>query len=80
MPVPVIGARPKMNVDLFDLLEGLFNGLVFFVYNALETAARLLRHPFRAPGYLSAAFRTKGRRQISGLTFMFLTFFTVLGL
>jgi hypothetical protein len=31
MPVPVIGARPKMNVDLFDLLEGLFNGLVFFV-------------------------------------------------
>ena len=68
-----------MSVDLFDLLEGLFKGTVFFFYNVLETAFLLFRHPFRAPGYLDAAYRMKGRRQIGGLTFMFLAFFTTMG-
>jgi len=69
-----------MRVDLFDLLEGLFKGIVFFIYNALETGFLLFRYPFRAPVYLSAAYRMKGRRQIGGTTFMFLALFVMLGL
>jgi hypothetical protein len=68
-----------MRIDLFELIDGLFRGIVYFLYNLLETAYRVLRHPMRAPALLWRAHRTEGKRQVGGLTFLFVTYFAVFG-
>lgn len=64
-----------MQINLFDLIEGFFSGVVYFFYNAVATIFELLRHPFRAPLRLYLKYRSKNQRQIGGLTFLFLVFF-----
>jgi hypothetical protein len=63
-------------VDLFDLLDGLFKGVVYFFYNLVESIAVLIRRPLRGPLALARkARRQGGARQLSGTTFLFVLFF-----
>ena len=64
-----------MRVDLFELLDGLFKGIVYFFYNLFETAYTILRRPFRGPMRLYQAHRNPRLRQIAAVTFLFLGFF-----
>jgi len=69
-----------MRIDLFEFLEGVFRGLVYFFYNAVETLWILALHPWRGGSWLYRAYTQKGRQQIGGLTFLFLIFFIFFGL
>jgi hypothetical protein len=52
----------------FDFVDQLFSGVIAFVYNLVETAARLLVRPSQAPSDLLRRCRHKTTRQISGIT------------
>ena len=69
-----------MRIDLFEFLEGIFRGLVYFFYNAVETLWILTLHPWRGGLWLYRAYSQKDRQQIGGLTFLFLIFFIFFGL
>ena len=69
-----------MRIDLFELIDGFFRGVVYFLYNIIATTARLLRHPLRAPSALFLLHRSKKRRQVGGTTFLFLVFFAFFAL
>ncbi len=64
-----------LRIDLFDLVDGLFRGVVYFFYNIFETIVHLLRRPFRGPLRLFRRRRQAGVRQLAGPTFLFLSFF-----
>jgi len=64
-----------MRVDLFELLDGLFKGIVYFFYNLFETIYNVLRRPFRGPMRLYQAHRNPRLRQIAAVTFLFIGFF-----
>jgi hypothetical protein len=64
-----------MWTNLFELLDGLFRGIIYFFYNFVETAYRVIRHPTAGPLFLFRKNRNPAQRQIGGLTFLFLTFF-----
>lgn len=64
-----------MRVDLFELLDGLFKGVVYFFYNVLETIYNVLRRPFRGPLRLHQAHRNPRLKQVSAVTFLFVSFF-----
>ncbi|HEX8572244.1 MAG TPA: hypothetical protein VF759_05785 [Allosphingosinicella sp.] len=68
-----------MRVDLFELLDGLFKGVVYFFYNVLESIYNVLRRPFRGPLRLQQAHRNPRLRQISAVTFLFVSFFIFFG-
>lgn len=63
-----------MRVDLFELLDGLFKGVVYFFYNLFETIYNVLRRPFRGPTRLYRAHRNPRLRQIAAITFLFIGF------
>lgn len=63
-----------MRVDLFDLIEGLFRGVVYFVYNIFETTFTILRHPIRGPIQLHRWHLQPKRQQMSSLTFLLVSF------
>lgn len=63
-----------MRVDLFELLDGLFKGVVYFFYNLFETIYTVLRRPFRGPMRLYRAHRNPRLRQIAAITFLFIGF------
>lgn len=67
-----------MRIDLFDLIEGFFSGVIYFLYNAIYSAVQLIRHPFKAPLRLYLRHRSRRTRQMSGLTFLFLVFFVLM--
>lgn len=64
-----------LRIDLFDLVDGLFRGVVYFFYNIFETIVHLVRRPFRGPIRLYQRRRQPGIRQLAGPTFLFLCFF-----
>lgn len=61
-----------MRIDLFELIEGLFRGIVYFIYNLVETTAAVVRHPIKGPIRLYRLHVRTERRQIGGLTYLFL--------
>jgi Flp pilus assembly pilin Flp len=72
-----------MKIDLFDLVEGLFEGTLDFFYNVLGTAWTVVTSPFAGPEVLvtkRAAARAQpaegavAKRQIGGVTFLFFWF------
>ncbi|MEZ0244121.1 MAG: hypothetical protein ACAH11_12155 [Sphingomonas sp.] len=76
-----------MRIDLFDFLEGLIRGFVYFFYNVVGTLWTLIVHPFRGPmrlyrGYIRTRKReaASDRRQLSAVTCLFLVYFATLGL
>ena len=69
-----------MRIDLFEFVESVFRGFVYFVYNALETLWDLTRSPRRGPVRRHRAHQRENERQIGGLTFLFLLFFAIFGL
>jgi hypothetical protein len=69
-----------VRIDLFEFVEGVIRGVVYFFYNVVETLWQILRYPRRGPIRLYRAHMKKGRQQIGGLTFLFLVFFTGFGL
>jgi hypothetical protein len=69
-----------MKLDLFELIEGFFLGVVAFFYNLVLTAATLVRHPFRGPAFLYRLYQSKSRRQVGAFTFLFVVFLTIFSL
>jgi hypothetical protein len=63
-----------MRIDLFEVVDGLIRGIVYFLYNVVETTATIVRHPIKGPIRLHRSSLRQGRKQIGGLTFLFLTF------
>lgn len=59
-------------MNLFDTLDGFFEGLVFFGYNVFRTFLTLLLHPFRGPIRLFVARQAVGKQQISSQTTLLL--------
>lgn len=59
-------------MDLFDLLEKVFRGIVYFIYNVVETTWTTVRHPIKGPLRLSLRHEDADARQIGGLTYLFL--------
>jgi hypothetical protein len=66
-----------MRIDIFEFLEGLIRGLIFFIYNFFETIWRLTASPNRGVLRLYRASADPHRKQLGGLTFLFLLFFLV---
>lgn len=66
-----------MRIDIFEFLEGLIRGLIFFIYNFFETIWRLTVSPTRGVLRLYRASADLHRKQLGGLTFLFLLFFLV---
>lgn len=64
-----------MRVDFFELIEGLFRGVVYFFYNLVETIYILLRYPRRGPARLYRIYKRKDRQQLGGLTLLFTLLF-----
>lgn len=59
-----------MRVDLFELLDGLFRGIIFFFYNLAESALLLARHPIKSPSLLYRRHQAEDRRQMSSQTLL----------
>lgn len=78
MALGAIEAGPAVRIDLFELIEGFFSGVIFFLYNAVWSIVQLVRRPFSAPLRLYLRHRSRERRQIGGLTFLFLLFFMLM--
>ncbi len=66
-----------MRIDLFEFLDGLFRGILYFFYNLAESAFWVVRRPIRGPALLYRVHKDKTRRQLGGLTFLFVTYFAV---
>jgi len=64
-----------MTLDLFDLIDRFFSGVVVFFFNIFQTMYAVLRHPLRGPLRLYLNHRNKKYRQASGISFLFMTFF-----
>lgn len=67
-----------MRIDLFEFIDGLFRGIVYFFYNLIGTAWMVLRHPIRGPALLHRANGAAGQRQVGGLTFLFVAYLAAL--
>lgn len=67
-----------MRIDLFELIEGFFSGVIYFLYNAVSTTAQLVHHPLKGPLRLYLRYRNHRYRQIGGLTFLFILFFALM--
>ena len=61
-----------MRIDLFEFVEGVIRGIVYFLYNLIETTAAILRHPVRGPLQLTRRYGNPRARQVGGLTYLFL--------
>jgi len=48
-----------MMPNLYSIVEGLFSGVVGFVYNYFYSLSVLIRHPMRGPLWLSFRFKKK---------------------
>lgn len=64
-----------MQIDLFELIDGFFRGILYFFYNLISTAFTLIRHPFRGPALLYRAHLQPGQKQMGGVTFLFVVLF-----
>jgi hypothetical protein len=61
-------------MNLFDLLERIFRGIVYFLYNFVETTLIILRHPLKGPIRLHQVHRRRGTSQLGGLSYLFVIF------
>lgn len=66
-----------MRIDLFELVDGFFKGIVYFFYNIAETVFQLARNPIHGPIRLQHRHQLANVRQLGGLTFLFLSFFAL---
>lgn len=66
--------------DLLEFLERSLRGFINSLRNILATIILLVRHPVRGPRVAEYRFRDPERRQIGGLTLLFLAFFFSLSL
>lgn len=64
-----------MRFDFFELVESIFKGFVFFVYNMVASLWALIRRPHLAPARLHRAYLQKDAKQIGSLTLLFMTLF-----
>lgn len=62
-----------MRFDLFEFVEGLIRGVVYFLYSIVETVNTIICHPVRGPVRLYRSSLRSDRRQVGGLTFLFLS-------
>lgn len=69
-----------MRIDLFEFVEGIFRGFIYFFYNLFATLWDLARRPRRGPVRRYRAYLRASRQQIGGLTFLFVVIFTIFGL
>lgn len=65
-------------MDLFELTERIFQGVVYFLYNLVFSIWTVFRHPVRGPAMLQAHYESDGKRQMGGMTLLFLTQFILL--
>jgi hypothetical protein len=72
------GGGKLMSMDLFDLIDRFFGGVLDFIFNMLDSMLKVLRHPVKAPVALYLDHRNKRFRQVSGLSFLFGSFFFIL--
>jgi len=68
-----------MRIDLFDFVESVFRGFIYFIYNVFWTLWSLTVSPRRGPVRLHRAYQRASQRQIGGLTFLFLLIFMLFG-
>jgi hypothetical protein len=64
-----------MRIDLFDVLDGLIRGVIYFIYNLFYTTAVIIQHPIKGPATLHRLHLRPTRRQIAGVTYLFVSFF-----
>lgn len=64
-----------MNFDLFAFLENVVQGLVSFVYSLALSLWAIVRHPVTGPLRLHGRYLRKNRRQLGGITFLYLGVF-----
>lgn len=76
----VVSGGVMLRFDLFEFLERSLRGFVDSLRNILLTVALLARYPVRGPRVAERRFRDQSRRQIGGLTLLFIAFFLVLSL
>lgn len=57
-------------LDLFELIEGIRDGIFSFVGNFLWSISVLIRHPVRGPSFLAARFVASRRVQMGPFTFV----------
>ncbi len=69
-----------MRIDLFDFVEGVFRGFIYFFYNVFATLWDLARRPRRGPLRRYRAYLKTSKQQVGGLTFLFVLIFAVFGL
>lgn len=69
-----------MRIDLFEFVESVFRGFVYFFYNFIETLWDLTRSPRRGPVRRYRAHLRAGQQQIGGLTFFFVLIFAIFGI
>lgn len=69
-----------MRIDLFEFVESVFRGFVYFFYNFVETLWDLTRSPRRGPVRRYRAHLRVGQQQIGGLTFFFVLIFAIFGI
>jgi hypothetical protein len=69
-----------MRIDLFDFVEGVFRGFIYFFYNVFATLWDLASRPRRAPLRRYRAYLKTSKQQVGGLTFLFVLIFAVFGL
>lgn len=65
-------------MDLFELTERIFHGVVYFIYNLIFSIWTVFTHPVRGPTTLQAHYEDNSKRQIGGMTLLFLIQFILL--
>jgi hypothetical protein len=63
-----------MNTNFFELIDGVFQGTILFVYNIITTTANLFRYPLSGPHQLYRRHHNKLERQMAPWTFLVLSF------
>ena len=67
-----------MNFDLFSFLESIVQGLITFLYSFVLSIWWVLRRPITGPLRLYGRHARKDRRQLGGVTFLYLGMFASL--
>lgn len=63
-----------MKIDFFELLDGIFRGVVLFLYNLVDTVVALVMRPIREPARRYAMHRRTGVKQIGPWTLLVLAY------
>jgi hypothetical protein len=68
-----------MGTNVFNLIEGFFRGVIFFLYNTASSLFAAAVDPLHAPVRLQQRNGDPTEQQISSQTFLLITFFLCLG-